>query len=119
MKTKILLSAFALMFLLGACKKENPVPNNGNGNGSGGGGTPAVTTGTLYFKNTQSDPYTIYLDNVNQGVLAAGATSSGYTVTSGISHAIKAEQYSGWIIYPTVYTGTATLNPGGSVTWEF
>lgn len=117
MKTKILLSAFALTFLLGACKKENSGPNNGSGSGSSG--APAVTTGTLYFKNTQSDPYTIYLDNVNQGVLAAGATSSAYTVTSGISHAIKAEQYSGWIIYPTVYTGTATLNPGGSVTWEF
>lgn len=61
----------------------------------------------------------MYLDGTNIGVLQAGSTSQGYTVTSGISHAVKAEQYSGYILYPTVFTGTATLNPGGSVTWEF
>lgn len=112
MKTRIIIPIIllALMLLFG-CKKENIQPNNGNGS--------APTTGTLYFKNNQSDPYIIYLDNSNIGVLQSGNTSSGYTVTSGISHAVKAEQYSGYLLYPTVFNGTATLNPGGSVTWEF
>lgn len=112
MKSKIIIPILFLAMLLFACKKENTQPNNGNG-------TSTPTTGTLYFKNTQSDPYTMYLDGTNIGVLQPGNTSSGYTVSSGISHAVKAEQFSGYILYPTVYTGTATLNPGGSVTWEF
>lgn len=111
MKTKIILNIFLCTCILFSCKKENIQPNNGNGSSS--------TTGTLYFKNNQSDPYIIYLDNSNIGLLQSGNTSSGYTVTSGISHTVKAEQYSGYLLYPTVFNGTATLNPGGSVTWDF
>lgn len=114
MKTRIIIPIFFLAsMLLFSCKKENNAPNNGNGSSS------APTTGSLYFKNTQSDPYTIYLDGTNMGVLQAGTTSSAYTVTSGISHAVKAVQYSGFVFTATEYTGTATLNPGGSVTWTF
>lgn len=111
MKTKIILSILLFTSILFSCKKENIQPNNGNGSAS--------TTGTLYLKNTKTDPYTIFLDGNNIGVLQSGITSSGYTVTSGITHTVKAEQYSGYILYPTVFNGTATVNPGGSVTWEF
>lgn len=113
MKTKILFSIFFAAVMIGACKKETIQPGNGNNS------TPTPNTGTLYFKNTQIDPYTIYLDGNNIGVLAVGATSSSYTVTSGISHACKASQASGYVLYPTIYNGTATLNPGGTVTWTF
>lgn len=113
MKTRIIIPIiFLASILLFGCKKEKNSPNNGNGSS-----TP--TTGLLYFKNTQSDPYTIYLDGINMGVLQAGTTSSAYTVTSGISHAVKAIQYSGYVFSPTEYTGTATINPGGTVTWTF
>lgn len=113
MKTRIIIPIiFLASMLLFGCKKENNAPGNGNGSSQ-------ATTGTLYFKNTQSDPYTIYLDGNNIGVLQSGNTSSGYTVSSGISHAVKAIQYSGYIFTPTEYTGTATLNPGGSITWSF
>ena len=118
MKTKILFTALLAFTMLSACKKDNVQPNNGSGS-STTTPPPPVTTGTLYFKNTQVDPYTIYLDGTNMGVLAAGSTSSGYTVSSGISHAVKAIQYSGYAFWPTEYTGTATLNPGGSITWQF
>jgi hypothetical protein len=117
MKNKILFITIISTLMLSACKKDNQQPNNGNG--TSGGNNPASTTGTLYFKNTQVDPYTIYLDGTNIGVLASGATTQGYTVTSGISHSVKAEQYSGYVFYPDVYTGTATLSTGGSVTWSF
>lgn len=113
MKTRIIIPfLFLISMLLFSCKKENNAPGNGSGSS-----TP--TTGTLYFKNTQVYPYTIYLDGTNIGVLQAGTTSSAYTVTSGISHAVKAVQYSGYIFTPTTFTGTATLNPGGTVTWSF
>ncbi len=112
MKRIIIPIIFLASMILFGCKKENNAPGNGNASSQ-------ATTGTLYFKNTQSDPYTIYLDGNNIGVLQSGNTTSGTTVTSGISHAVKAVQYSGYIFTPTEYTGTATLNPGGSVTWEF
>lgn len=99
-----------------ACKKEHPQPNNGSSSGTS---TQNPTTGTLYFKNTQTDPYTITLDGTNVGTLSAGTTSQGFIVTSGIGHSVKATQYSGYVLYPTIFTGTATLNPGGSITWSF
>lgn len=114
MKTKILLSFFLCAFLMMAgCKKDNQQPNNGNGSGT------AVTTGTIYFKNTQSDPYKIYVDGYYKMTVSAGATSAGYTVTGGVTYTLKAEQASGYILYPTVINGSAYANSGGSVTWSF
>lgn len=112
MKTKIIISALFLSTILFSCKKDDVQPNNGNG-------TTQPTTGSLYFKNNQSDPYTIYLDGNNIGILQPNTTSGAYTVTTNISHDVKAVQYSGYIFTPTEYTGTATVNPGGSVTWTF
>lgn len=113
MKTKIILPIlFLASMILFGCKKENIQPANGTGSVSS-------TLGTLYFKNTQSHPYTMYLDGVNQGILQAGSTSSAYTVSTGISHEVKAVQYSGYWFSPYIYTGTATLNAGGTVTWSF
>lgn len=113
MKTRIIIPIiFLASMLLFGCKKDNNQPGNGSGSS-----TP--TTGTLYFKNTKSDPYTMYLDGTNMGILQPGTTSGGYTVTCNISHAVKAVQYSGYIFTATVYTGTATVNPGGTVTWSF
>lgn len=113
MKTKFILSLIiACSMLLFACKKENNAPNNG-------AGASTSTSGTLYFKNNQSDPYTIYLDGSNMGILQAGSLSSGYIVSTGITHDVKAVQYSGYWFTPSEFTGTATLNPGGSVTWKF
>lgn len=108
MKTKLLIIVLVgvTAFSFNGCKKKDTTP-------------AAPTTGTVYFKNTQVDPYTIYLDGTNEGVLAAGATSSGYTVTIGVSHTTKASQYSGYILYPTVLNGTATVGGGASVIWSF
>lgn len=112
MKTRILLPIlFLASMLLFSCKKENNAPGNGTGSTS--------TSGTLYFQNTKVDPYTIYLDGVNQGILQPSTTSGGYTVTTGITHDVKAVQYSGFWFTPYEFTGTATVNPGGSVTWTF
>lgn len=113
MKTRILLPIlFLASMLLFSCKKENNAPGNGNGSSQS-------NTGTLYFQNTKVDPYTIYLDGVNQGILQPSTTSGGYTVTTGITHDVKAVQYSGFWFTPYEFTGTATLNPGGTVTWSF
>lgn len=118
MKKTILSLVMASFIMIAGCKKENSGPNNGSGS-NGTNNPPPVTTGTIYFKNTQSDPYKIYVDGYYKLTVSAGQTSSGYTVDSGVTYNIKAEQASGYIFYPTVYTGTAYTNPGGSVTWEF
>ena len=113
MKKRIIIPIlFMASMLIFGCKKENNAPGNGSGSASS-------TSGILYFKNTQSHPYTISIDGTNQGILQAGATSSGITVTSGITHDVKAVQYSGYWVSPWVYTGTATLTSGGKVTWSF
>lgn len=113
MKTKLTLAFFLSIFLMMAgCKKDNQQPGNGNG-------STVVTTGTVYFKNSQSDPYKIYIDNVYQFTVSAGATSSAYTVTGGVTYQIKAEQASGYTFYPTVYTGSVNVGSGGTTTWTF
>lgn len=99
MKNKTLFIILLSVMIFG-CQKENNQPNNGT---NGSSSTPAVTTGTLYLKNTQSDPYIIYLDGTNIGTLASLTTSNANTVTSGIGHSLKAEQKSGYIFYPTVF----------------
>lgn len=112
MKNPLLLTMVLCTTLLFSCRKENIQPDNPN--------SPSqATTGTLYFKNTQADPYTIFLDNSSVYVLPAGQTSIAYTVSSGIPHNVKAEQFSGYVLYPTIFTGTATVNPNGTITWEF
>lgn len=115
MKKSILFSILFATIILFSCKKENNQPNNGNGTST----PPPITTGTLYFKNIQIYPYTIYIDGVSMGTLSSNSISIGYIVTSGISHAVKSQQSTGYILYPTIFTGTATLNPGGSITWSF
>lgn len=117
---KIIISILLAVTVIAGCKKDNSGPNNGSGSGSNGtNNPPPVTTGTIYFKNTQSDPYKIFVDGYYKMTVSAGQTSSGHTVDSGVTYNIKAEQASGYIFYPTVYTGTAYTNPGGYVTWEF
>lgn len=109
MKNPLLFTLALCTTLLFSCKKETIDPNNPNG-------TIQSTTGTLYFKNTQSDPYTIYLDGSNVYLLSSGNTSVGHTISSGTTHTLKAEQYSGYALYPTIFNGTATVNPNGSIT---
>lgn len=92
------------------CKKESNKPNT----------PPAVTTGSLYVLNNELDPYNIYIDGKYMGILSPNKVSTNATiVTSGIGHGMKAVQYSGYIISPSVYTGSVTVNAGGTITWSF
>lgn len=111
MKNRIIIPIifFFLLLAMASCKKENPQPTP----------PPAPATGTIYLKNTKPDPYIIYLDGTNMGVLAAGNTSTAYSVSSSVGHTVKAEQYTGFVLYPTVFTDVLTLNPGATVTWAF
>ena len=113
-KIKTLAAIIVMVVTLTAmgCKKEKNQPGNNSSN------TP--TTGTVYFLNNELNPYSIYLDGTCIGILSANKVSpKGYTITSGIGHGVRAEQYNGYIVYPTIYTGTATVNPGGTITWSF
>lgn len=109
MKNRIIIPILFFLLIMASCKKENPQPTQ----------PAAPASGTIYFKNTQSDPYIIYLDGSNMGILTPGNTSSAYSVTPNIGHTVKAEQYSGFVLYPTIFTDALTLNPGAAVTWAF
>lgn len=117
MKNRVIIPALFFLLILASCEKESPQPNNGSNTTTPP--PPPPTTGTIYFKNNQVDPYTIFLDGTNMGILASGSTSNGYTITSGINHSLKAEQYSGYVFFPTIYTSTGSVNPGLSIIWAF
>lgn len=109
-KTFATIIVFSMIVFVG-CKKENNKPNNAS--------SSAPTTGTLYFMNNQTDSYNVYLDGTYIGILVGNKVSTkGYTISSGIPHGVKAVQYS-YIITPTIFTGSATVNPGGTITWSF
>lgn len=73
----------------------------------------------IYFKNTNSDPYTIYLDGTSVGTLDGGETSHGFDVVPKDLHELRAEQNSGYLFYPTVETDTILVNENFKTTWEF
>ena len=81
--------------------------------------TKACDNGSVFFKSTQVDPYKIYIDGVIQGTLNAGNTSSAFSVSPNLSHTLKAQQASGYILTPTVINGTVSFGCGGTTTWSF
>ena len=79
--------------------------------------TGSNDTGTIRYTNQSSNPYTIYLDGTSKGSLDGGKYTE-FTVYKG-DHSTKAEQISGYVVYPTVRTGTVTIAGGDSKEFIF
>jgi len=108
------LSIICIVLCILGCSKDNSSPSASSTN-------PPPPTLTVTFQNTEANPYTIYIDGTNEGILASGNTSGGFNVNPTTSHTLKAVQYSGYILYPTTYTlNTPTYSTGSnSYNWQF
>lgn len=64
-------------------------------------------TGTLMLQSLQSDHYELFIDGVSRGSIAPGATA---TIDLSVGyHALRTEQINGWLVYPTIFTGSVVV----------
>ena len=73
-------------------------------------GCAALRMGTLQLTNNSSNPYSISIDGVSKGTMN-GNSSKEFKLDEG-SHSVSATQQSGYIIYPTVFSGTINIQSG-------
>lgn len=66
------------------------------------------TTGTIQLINTSDNPYDVFIDGKGIGQ-QPGNTTWEKTYDKGY-HAIKVQQASGYILYPTIKEGSVTLD---------
>jgi len=71
----------------------------------------------IRFTCTSVNPYNGYVDNVFQGMINGNSFKEFY-VSPGY-HTFKAEQVSGYALYPTVVTSEATVVAGQEVGFTF
>lgn len=102
-KTMIALSALALA--AAGCQKDNSTKKK------------QCTTGDMKFTNNSSNPYNIYVDGA-QATTVAGKSTATYSVKVG-THEYKAEQASGYVLYPSVYTTSGYMSECGTNTFAF
>ncbi len=65
-------------------------------------------TGEVSVSNTQSDPYKVYV-NGGYKQLVSSKSKTSFDLSPG-TYTIKLEQSSGYVLYPTVYTKSVTIN---------
>ncbi len=74
-------------------------------------------TGNIVFDSYSSNPYNCYVNSIYKGRVSGNGTltvsmSPGYC-------SIKTTQVSGYVLYPSEYTGSGTLSKCGSLTFSF
>lgn len=75
------------------------------------------TTGTVRFTSTSTNPYNLYIDGVFKKQIP-GNTFSEFDLTEG-SHQVKAEQVSGFVLFPTIKEGTISVFGCKELEWIF
>lgn len=73
-------------------------------------GCAALRMGTLQLTNNSSNPYSISIDGVSKGTMN-GNTSKEFKLEEG-SHSVSATQQSGYVLYPTVFSGSVNIQSG-------
>lgn len=107
MKKNILLSAFCSLLLfisILSCKKD----------------TAVVDTGNIRYTNLSNggNRYEIFLDGQSLGLINAGYSVDKASIPAG-SHIVKASQYEGYILYPTVVEKTVNITKGITLQFQF
>ncbi|MCL1867662.1 MAG: hypothetical protein FWF72_01755 [Paludibacter sp.] len=108
---KIILIFAAISLLMAGCKSDepnNPVQSE----------CEKSRTGTIIFDSWASNPYDCYIDNTYKGRVAANGKLTVNSVQAGY-HAFRMTQASGYLLYPSVYTSSGTLQQCGSFTIVF
>lgn len=65
-------------------------------------------TGSLILSNYQDDPYKVFVNGVDFGILQPNQTSSEHQVASG-TVVIRFVQQSGYLVYATVYEWNVSI----------
>ena len=74
-------------------------------------------TGSVRFRNTSTNPYKLSINGESKGEFGGG-TSRIIDLDAG-SYTLKAEQVSGFILYPTIKTGQISVSGGDILEWSF
>ena len=105
------ISILILLIIVGfiGCKKDDVVPS-----------VAVVPTGTIRYINNSNgnNRYELYLDGGYKGLLASGYYLDLSSVTAG-SHIVKARQYEGYLLVPTVVEKTITVYQGSITEFRF
>ena len=106
-KGVVLILLFALVFV--ACKKDDITPS-----------VAVVPTGAIRYINNSSgnNRYELYLDGGYKGLLPAGYYRDFTGVPAG-SHIVKARQYEGYLLVPTVVEKTINVSQGSTIEFSF
>lgn len=99
----ISLVAFTAL-LFSSCKKDSE--------------TAIVQTGTIRYNNNSSNRYEVFLDGASYGLLNGGYYWDKTSVPVG-SHIVKAVQYEGYLLYPTIVENTVNLSVGSTLQFDF
>lgn len=75
------------------------------------------STGTVVFDSYSSNPYDCYVNSVYKGRVYGYGTLS-VTAPSGYC-SLKTLQVSGYVLYPSEYTGSGTLSKCGTLSFKF
>lgn len=74
-------------------------------------------TGTVVFDSYSDNPYDCYINSVYVGQVG-GWGIKNVTSTAGFKN-LRVLQVSGYVLYPSEFTGTGTLSQCGTLTFEF
>lgn len=103
MKKLIIIAA---IFLMASCTKEN--------------NTTVVNTGIIRYTNQSpnANRYEIYLDGTKIALQNSQTYYDKKEVPTG-SHIVKAIQYEGFALYPTIVEKTVIVNKGITIEFQF
>lgn len=134
---KLLYLSIAIISLCSSCKKSCVIeeaclnfgtwnnttcicncPANYTGNNCETYSPPCSGKGTVIIFSSKSDPYEVEIDYSYKGNVGAYGTATFNNITSGSVY-VKVTQASGYIFYPSVYSGTSSLSNCGTLNWSF
>jgi len=81
--------------------------------------TGLLSTGTLVFTNTSSNPYEVKVNGVVAYPSLAGGVTETLVYQLAEAYSIEVIQISGYVLYPTDKTYTGTLGCGATLTTTF
>lgn len=75
------------------------------------------TTGTVRFSNNSSNPYILYINGQSKGEYSGGSWRN-VDLEEG-TYTLKAEQVSGYLLFPTIKNGQLKVDAGDYLEWSF
>ena len=74
--------------------------------------------GSIKIINNSDNPYSITLNGTSKGTINGHETKNLVSITAG-TYTITVTQLSGYLIYPSVYSTSLTLENGKTYNWSF